>query len=387
MHRRATKRVPHRRLYVCGTVLLIALVTLAPLAGAYFCWGINCNVLPEMCCSGHGMCVGTDVCECFPGWWGQECEKEVPLACMAWESTAVCSVKCVPYDGPQDIESYGTCVNRATGDADPDGCNDDSNICACRQGFTGPCCTDYRPATLTPSAVDFGGVTVGATGTADSPVVLSNTMGTTNLTVTTITLTGPAHSDFSYTTTCAAGTNLSWTPGNCAFDLTFTPSAAGTRTATLTVNATDPYHTDQFQIMDTTLEGTGITSVSSILVDPLLPTTVLAGLKGAGIYRSTNSGGSWAAASLSPANLQVTALVKQQGAGSTTYYAGTIGGVYTSTDGGANWAVCTNTGLADTNVHALAADSSGTLYAGTESGVFASTDNCASWTAMNEGLP
>ena len=43
-----------------------------------------------------------------------------------------------------------------------------------------------------------------------------------------------------------------------------------------------------------------------------------------------------------------------------------VGGVFKSTNGGGNWSVV-NTGLADTNVHALAIDPAtpATLYAGT----------------------
>jgi photosystem II stability/assembly factor-like uncharacterized protein len=208
-----------------------------------------------------------------------------------------------------------------------------------------------------------------------------------NLTVQSIALTGTDSSDFAYTTTCTQNTKMPPWPGTCTFAVTFTPSATGTRTALLSVNVSSDSGANN-QILNTTLTGTGITQVSSILVNPLDATNVFAGLSGAGIFRSTDSGSTWTAAGTQPGNTQIMALVKQPGTGSTTLYAGTIGGgVYKSTDGGVSWSVCTNTGLLNTNVHSLVTSSTGALYAGTENGVFVSTDACADWSPMNTGLP
>ena len=145
------------------------------------------------------------------------------------------------------------------------------------------------------------------------------------------------------------------------------------------------------QIVRTTLDVTG-PSVSAgpttaIAVDPVSASTVYAGIDGAGIYRTTNSGGSWSPATNQPSNLHIRALVIHPVTHS-TLYTGTYGdGVFRSTDSGVNWETCANTGLANRNVLTLVSDSSGRLYAGTESGVYASTDGCDTWYAVNEGLP
>lgn len=68
-----------------------------------------------------------------------------------------------------------------------------------------------------------------------------------------------------------------------------------------------------------------------------------------------------------------------------TFYAGTGGGVFFSTNKGTSWTEI-NTGLTNTNVHALAV-SRANLFAGTyDGGVFLSTNNDTSWTIVNTGL-
>ena len=127
--------------------------------------------------------------------------------------------------------------------------------------------------------------------------------------------------------------------------------------------------------------------VSSVVVDPLTPSTLYAGLDGAGIYKSINSGANWTAATTQPTNMKVKALVIKPG-DSTKLYAATYGGGgFASTDSGDNWAVCANTNLTNLKVVSLTIDASGKLYAGTEAGVFVSTTDCGTWTAMSNGLP
>ena len=73
-----------------------------------------------------------------------------------------------------------------------------------------------------------------------------------------------------------------------------------------------------------------------------------------------------------------------------TLYAGTLGkGVYKSTDSGYSWAA-RNSGLSDQDILSLAIDptTNATLYAGTQGGgVFKSTDSAGTWAASNSGLP
>ena len=71
-----------------------------------------------------------------------------------------------------------------------------------------------------------------------------------------------------------------------------------------------------------------------------------------------------------------------------TLYAGTVGGgVFKSTDGGAAWSAA-STGLGNVTVWSLAIDPATpqTLYVGTFNGVFKSTDGAAAWSAVNTGL-
>ena len=105
-----------------------------------------------------------------------------------------------------------------------------------------------------------------------------------------------------------------------------------------------------------------------------------AGTSGGGVFLSTNYGTSWTAVNTGLTNTNVHALGRIR----TLLFAGTDGGVFRSTDNGTSW-TAVNTGLTNTNVHALAV--SGTnLFAGTSGGIFLSTDLGTSWTAVNTGL-
>jgi uncharacterized repeat protein (TIGR01451 family) len=140
------------------------------------------------------------------------------------------------------------------------------------------------------------------------------------------------------------------------------------------------------------VRNSGLTAPAGMLViDPVTPSTLYAGLDGAGVYKSTDSGGAWdeanGTAPNSLTNLRVKAVVINPG-GSTKLYAATYGGgVYKSINSGDAWDVCANTNLTNLNLVTLSIDANGKLYAGTEAGVFVSTDACATWAAMNNGLP
>ena len=99
-----------------------------------------------------------------------------------------------------------------------------------------------------------------------------------------------------------------------------------------------------------------------------------------GVYKSTNSGGSWSAASTSLTVNWVSALAINPGTPA-TLYAGTYGGgVFKSTDGGGSWSAA-NTGLTNHWVNALVIDPTtpATLYAGTNGGVYKSTNSGGNW--------
>jgi len=155
-----------------------------------------------------------------------------------------------------------------------------------------------------------------------------------------------------------------------------TPTSAGTGYITATADG-----------QSVTVPVTVGVAATTIVIDPVTPSTLYTGLDGQGIYNTTDGGTSWSPAITQPINKHIRALVIRPG-DNTKLFAGTYGGgVYRSTDSGVTWTACPDTGLANPNVVSLVTDSSGKLYAGTEAGVFASTDNCATWAEMNGGLP
>jgi photosystem II stability/assembly factor-like uncharacterized protein len=140
-------------------------------------------------------------------------------------------------------------------------------------------------------------------------------------------------------------------------------------------------------------------NVRALVIDPVTASTLYAvsapsppqgtvGFVFGEVFKSTDSGVTWAAANTALPNLSVSALVINP-AIPTTLYAGTNGhGVFKSTDSGATWAAA-NAGLLNRNVTALAIHPSTptTLYAGTNGGVFKSTDSGGTWAAINGELP
>jgi len=237
-------------------------------------------------------------------------------------------------------------------------------------------------AALAPAALDFGRVTVGATDSASFAVTLTNPSASTAMTIGTVTLSGGNSADFTLgSRTCGDGGALA-AASSCAVPVTFTPTAAGSRSATLTVTTTSPVAT-----LTTTLTGAGVISTDSVVIDPVTSTTLYAGLNGAGVYKSMDNGVNWTAATKQPANTRIKAVVIDK-SDTTKLYAATYGGgVFASADSGVNWSACANNGLTNLNLVSLVIDASGKLYAGTEAGVFVSNDGCATWTAMNGGLP
>jgi trimeric autotransporter adhesin len=90
---------------------------------------------------------------------------------------------------------------------------------------------------ISPSALDFGTVPL-MTTTAARTVTVSNT-GNAPMAISALQLAGSNPGDFAQTTTCSLTTPLA-AGSQCTISVTFTPSAAGSRSATLTVvsNAT-----------------------------------------------------------------------------------------------------------------------------------------------------
>lgn len=127
---------------------------------------------------------------------------------------------------------------------------------------------------------------------------------------------------------------------------------------------------------------------TAVVIDPMTPTTVYAGVGGSGVYRSTDGGDTWTNASDDLTNVYVTALAIDP-SDPMTLYAGTVRGVFKTTDAAVRWRAA-NSGLADDrHVTALGIDPSTptTLYVGTHGGFFRSMDGGEQWTASDAELP
>ena len=144
--------------------------------------------------------------------------------------------------------------------------------------------------------------------------------------------------------------------------------------------------------------------VYSLAIDPISPTTVYAGTQ-RGVFKSDDAGASWIAASagLPPPEgterdllygTDITALAIDP-TNPSTLYAGTRSrGIFKSADGGQSW-VSANSGVTGVGTWAIVIDptNSATLYAATGAvgivsggGVFKSTNAAGSWTEANSGL-
>jgi hypothetical protein len=87
------------------------------------------------------------------------------------------------------------------------------------------------PPKVSPTSLNFGTVTVGSTSAAQ-PVTMTNDTGLT-LIFTPPTIVGTNHGDFGLASNTCASLAVN---ASCAIGVTFTPSATGTRTATLKIN-------------------------------------------------------------------------------------------------------------------------------------------------------
>jgi hypothetical protein len=91
------------------------------------------------------------------------------------------------------------------------------------------------PVVLSPTSLSFAAQQVGTTSSPAKTVTLNNEQSVA-LNISGATITGPNSSDFNVTTTCPLVPSSLAASGNCPLQVTFTPSASGTRTATLNVN-------------------------------------------------------------------------------------------------------------------------------------------------------
>lgn len=132
-----------------------------------------------------------------------------------------------------------------------------------------------------------------------------------------------------------------------------------------------------------TVNGPGGGRIEALAVDPQNPQVLYAGGP-AGVYKSTSAGERWERVK---GNIGVQALAIDPLTSQTLYAGG--GGIWRSTDGGSTWTAA-STGLTNTNIWALVVDpvNPQNLYAGTfGGGVFKSIDQGNSWAAIVNGLP
>lgn len=109
-------------------------------------------------------------------------------------------------------------------------------------------------ASLSPTSLTFGSQTVGTTSSAQN-VTLTNS-GTASLSITSITTSG----DFSQTNTCGASLAAS---SSCTISVKFTPTAAGTRSGSLSVTDNAPGSPQT-----ASLTGTGVASGPAASLNP-----------------------------------------------------------------------------------------------------------------------
>jgi hypothetical protein len=102
-----------------------------------------------------------------------------------------------------------------------------------------------------PASLTFNSQTVGTTSTSQ-PVTLNNTLGTAALTIASI----ATSANFGQTNTCAGNTVAAG--GSCTINVTFTPTAAGPLTGTLTITDNSNGVAGSTQIVNLNGTGTGV---------------------------------------------------------------------------------------------------------------------------------
>jgi hypothetical protein len=120
------------------------------------------------------------------------------------------------------------------------------------------------PASITvgfsPLSLAYGSFTVGTSSPTQTVTLSSTSSAGATVTISSISITGTNATDFSQTNNCPASLN----PGqSCTITVTFTPTAAGTRTATVAVvdNAMGSPQT-------VALSGTGVTQIPAVSLNP-----------------------------------------------------------------------------------------------------------------------
>jgi len=141
--------------------------------------------------------------------------------------------------------------------------------------------------------------------------------------------------------------------------------------------------------------GSAFVTALALHVTPPNVHSLYAGTSFAGVYKSTNGGASWTAVNTGlPSTPGGIAAIESLAVDPTTphiVYVGTGVGVYRTSDGGATWSAA-NTGLTSRQVTALVIDlTTSAIYVGTTaqghaSGIFKSTNGGSTWSPLTDGL-
>ena len=135
--------------------------------------------------------------------------------------------------------------------------------------------------------------------------------------------------------------------------------------------------------------------VSSIAVDPKDPAHLLVGAAGGGIWESSDTGATWKPRTDQMPSLAIGAITFDPtapkkvyaGSGEGNFYANLGAGVFRSTDGGATWAVLASAPFVGAGFYDLVVDprTPKVLYAATTNGFYRSTNGGASWSLKRPG--
>jgi len=128
--------------------------------------------------------------------------------------------------------------------------------------------------------------------------------------------------------------------------------------------------------------GLGNLRVDSLAIDPSTPATLYAATAAGSVFRSTDRGDHWTGVNNGLPGSWATSLAIDP-ADPTNLYLGTLNGLFRSTDRGDHW-TAVNAGRIDSVV--IDPANPATLYVGTYLGVFRSTDRGDHWTEVNTGL-
>lgn len=139
---------------------------------------------------------------------------------------------------------------------------------------------------LLPASLTFASQTVATTSAAQT-VTLTNTLTGQAIPITSVSFTGTDASDFAETNTCAGSVSGG---GSCTISVTFTPIAAGTRTATLTVADTGGGGTQTVAVTGTATGSSGTPMVTLSLTSLTFAEQVVATTSAAQTVTLSNPG-------------------------------------------------------------------------------------------------